>query len=64
MKAILALCTVIALAGAVALYRAKWSPPLDRRVAEWLWEHRHRWVPVPQPEIAWAQRWQESRGVP
>ena len=49
---------------AVALYRVEWSPPFDRRVAEWLWEHRRRWVPVPQPGIAWAQRWQEAGSVP
>lgn len=48
---------------AVALYQAKWSPPYDRRVAEWLWEHRDAWVPVPQPGIAWAQTGCEDKGA-
>jgi len=48
---------------AVALHQAKWSPPYDRRVAEWLWEHRDTLVPVPQPGIAWALTGHEGKGA-
>jgi hypothetical protein len=48
---------------AYSLHAAEWSPPFNPEVADWLWNHRRQWVPVPQPDMTWARRRQESRAA-